>query len=91
MDGQWSQFGHAMLRHRVADDEHAGHHRPPNTVGSKNWKSAEPLSDGFEKVLILDSGFRKQGEGERLIIVFIMFLWLRIQSSCLARGCFCMS
>ena len=33
---QWSQFGHAMLRHKVADDEHADHHRPPNTMGGKN-------------------------------------------------------
>ena len=25
------------------------------------------------------------------ILAFIIFLWLRIQSSCLVRGCFCMS
>ena len=40
---QWSQSGHAMLRHEVANDEHAGHHRPPNAVGGQNWKCAEPF------------------------------------------------
>ena len=39
----WSQFGHAMLCHRVADDEHADHHRPPNAVGGELFKKARSL------------------------------------------------
>ena len=46
---QWSQSGHDMQRHRVTDDEHAGHQGPTNAVGGQKRKSAEPLSEGYAK------------------------------------------
>ena len=61
---QWSQSGHAMLCHEVANDEHAGHHGPPRVMGGQNWKSTEPLSEGFERVLILDSSFQNRENGK---------------------------
>ena len=47
----------------------------------ENLKSAEPLSEVKQKVLVLDSDFRKQGEG-KVVYYACIFLWLRIQSSC---------
>ena len=43
-------------------------------VGDKNLKSAEPLSEGYVEVLVLDSSFQKQGEGKKIVIAIIMFL-----------------
>ena len=48
--------------------------------GPKLLKSTEPLSEVRQKMLVLDSDFRKQGEG-KVDYYACMFLWLRIQSS----------
>ena len=36
----------------------------PNAVSGQNLESAEPLSKVRQKLLVLDSRFRKQGEGK---------------------------
>ena len=58
----------------MANNEHAGHHRPPNEVDGQNLKSAVPLNEGFERVLILDSDFRKQGERKVDYYVYCIFV-----------------
>ena len=56
---QWSQRGHAMQCHRVTNKGHVGHHGPTQCGGWQNLESVEPLSKVRQKVLILDSDFRK--------------------------------
>ena len=88
---QWSQFGHAMLRHKVADDEHADHHRPPNAVGGEIFKKRGASEPGQAKrCSSLTPVFENKEKGKKDYLAY-MFLWLWIQSGCLARGCFYMS
>ena len=48
----------------MTNNKHADHHRPHNAVGGQNLESVESLSEVKQKLLVLDSDFRKWGEGK---------------------------
>ena len=79
---QWSQSGHAMLRHRVANNEHAGQRGPTQRGGRQNLKCAGPLSEVRKIVLILGSSFRKQETEKINYYSMHVFGGFELKSSC---------
>ena len=85
---QWYQHGHVMQCHGVTNKGHAGLQGPTQCGGWQNLKNAEPLSEVRQKVLVLDSDFRKQEEGKVDYYAF-MFLMALDSKQLMPRGCFC--
>ena len=71
---QWSQSGHALYRHGVTNEGTCWSSQTSQHGGGPKLESAKSLSQVRQKVLVLDSSFRKQGEGKVVYYACIMFL-----------------